>query len=156
MFSPVGLDQLCVAIVWLLFLHYLTIDSCVLIRLTWLYMTITGITIIVAKWHCTILAWCINQSQGYANIGQWFLPGYYRLQIPLRPFGQSETLRDWETSDQNKTKTKDCWIHNKTKITKKWSQDGLENFMYRSLSYFCGHQLWCSSRKLSCSELITN
>ncbi len=46
-----------------------------------------------------------------------------RLQILSRPLCLSETLRDRETRDRDKTKTKDCQGRDKTKTTKKWSQD---------------------------------
>ncbi|KAK0146495.1 Krueppel-like factor 15 [Merluccius polli] len=46
-----------------------------------------------------------------------------RLQIPSRPLGQSETLRDREARDRDKTKTKDCRGRDKTKTTKKWCRD---------------------------------
>ena len=45
--------------------------------------------------------------------------GYYRLQIPLRPLGQSETLQDRETRDRDKTEPKDFRGCDKTKTTKK-------------------------------------
>ena len=41
--------------------------------------------------------------------------------LPPRLLGQSETLRDRETRDRDKTETKGCRGRDKTKTTKKWS-----------------------------------